>query len=233
MNPRKALLRALVTACGGAVVAAVASCGGGGGVTTDEQSYEVTQPIAALVVDARVADVRVDVTDEPVSVTEVHRFGDDRPATSHQVRGSTLHLVDTGCRNDEARCAVEFQVRLPAEADIRVTAQAGAVTMTGLGGRIDVHAEAGAFDGRALRSDSVKVTTESSAMALEFAEPPASVEATTEVGAIRVRVPSGAAYAVEADADLGASTISVQRDPASRHVIVAHSTAGAITVEEV
>ena len=66
---------------------------------------------------------------------------------------------------------------------------------------------------------------------MEFAEAPATVRASTEAGTIRVRVPDGTAYAVEADTDLGASDISVQRDPASEHRIAVRSSAGSITVE--
>jgi hypothetical protein len=42
---------------------------------------------------------------------------------------------------------------------------------------------------------------------------------TTELGAVEVRVPSDAAYAVEVDTDVGTSTVSVRKDPASAHRI--------------
>ena len=40
----------------------------------------------------------------------------DRPTTSHRVDGSTLHLSETGCRDNSVRCDVEFRVHLPAAA---------------------------------------------------------------------------------------------------------------------
>jgi hypothetical protein len=217
----------------GTALVALSACGGIGGssTTTQEQSYDISQQINALVVDARVAAVTVETGDGPVTVTEIYHFGDDKPSTSHRVDGSTLHWVDTGCRNDEVRCDVELRVRIPADASLQVKAEAGAVTVAGLAGSIDVTTEAGAFKGTSLSADEVSVTSQAGATSMDFAKPPTTVQASTEAGAIRVRVPSGTAYAVEADTDLGTSNISVQRDAASDHRITVHSSAGAVTVE--
>ena len=235
MNTRTRARRAAAVVGVGVALSALTACGGTGGgsttTTTEEQTYDVPQPINALAVDARVAAVTVETGNGPVTVTERYRFGDDKPSTSHRVDGSTLHLIDTGCRNDEVRCDVEFRVRVPAEASLLVKAQAGAVTVTGIAGRIDVTTEAGSFEGTTLTADEVSVTSQAGATSMEFAKAPATVRASTEAGTIRVRVPDGTAYAVEADTDLGASDISVQRDPASEHRIAVSSSAGSITVE--
>ena len=217
----------------GTALVALSACGGigGGSTTTQEQSYDISQQITALDVDARVAAVIVETGDGPVRVTETYHFGDDKPSTSHRVDGSTLHWTDTGCRNDEVRCDVELRVRIPADASLQVKAEAGAVTVAGLAGSIDVTTEAGAFEGTSLSADKVNVTSQAGATSLEFADPPTTVQASTEAGTIRVRVPSGTAYAVEADTGVGASKISVQRDPTSEHRIAVHSSAGAVTVE--
>jgi hypothetical protein len=216
----------------GTAIVALSACGGlGGGSTTEEASYDISQQITALDVDARMAAVIVETGDGPVTVTETYHFSDDKPRTSHRVDGSTLHWIDTGCRNDEVRCDVELRVRIPADASLQVKAEAGAVTVAGLAGSIDVTTEAGAFEGKLLSADKVNVTSQAGATSLEFAEPPTTVQASTEAGTIRVRVPSGTAYAVEADTALGTAKISVQRDPASVHRIAVHSSAGAVTVE--
>jgi hypothetical protein len=225
--------RTALTAPLGIALIALTACGGtdGGSTTREEQSYEISQPITALVVDARVAAVTIGTGDGPVTVKEIYRFGDDKPVTKHTVDSSTLRLTDTGCRNDEVRCDVEFQVRLPAAASLQVKAQVGAVKVTGLAGGIDVTTEAGAVEGTALSGETVSVTTQAGGTSLEFTEAPTLVRATTQAGGIRVKVPAGTAYAVEADTDLGASDISVQRDAGSAHKISLRSSLGAITVE--
>jgi len=226
----KVCTAAAVTAMG-LVLAAVSGCGGS--TRTDEQSYQVVEPIDALVVDARAAAVTIDSGDGPVTVTETYRFVDDKPATSHRVDGSTLRLTDTGCRNNDVRCDVEFRVHLPAAARAEIKAQAGAVKVTGLTGNVSVSTQAGAVEGRALGGAEVTISTQAGAANLEFARVPSSVRASTEVGAIEVRLPSGTSYAVDVQTTVGSSDVSVQRDPASPHKIEVRTRVGAVKVRNV
>jgi hypothetical protein len=205
----------------------------GGSTTTDQQSYEITEPIDALVVDARAAAVIVEGGDGPLTVDETYHFSDDKPATSHRVDGSTLHLTDSGCRNDDVRCDVEFRVHLPAAAHTEITSQAGAVRLTGLTGDVTVNTRAGAVEGRGLGSDEVSVETQAGAARLEFTQPPSTVRASTEVGAVEVRVPGDTSYAVDVQTTVGRSDVSVQRDPSSAHRIQIRTSVGAVKVAAV
>ena len=45
----------------------------GGSTTTDELSYQIDEPVTALVIDARAAGVAITVADGPVTVSEEHR----------------------------------------------------------------------------------------------------------------------------------------------------------------
>jgi hypothetical protein len=178
----------------------------------DRQSYQITDRIDALVVDARAAAVTLEAGDGPVTVDEIYRSGSDRPTTSHRVDGSTLHLTESGCRDNSVRCDVEFRVRLPAAATADITSQAGAVQGSGLGG------------------DRVRVSTKAGATTLAFTRAPSTVSASTEVGAVEVRVPSGTSYAVDVQSTVGLSDVSVQRDPASPHKIEVRTSVGAVRV---
>ena len=75
------------------------------------------------------------------------------------------------------------------------------------------------------------VVTSAGAMTLELAEAPATLQATTELGAVTVRVPASATYAVDVRADVGSSKVSVQQDAASPHKISVKTQVGAVTVE--
>lgn len=222
---------ATAVAAAGLVLAASSGCGGS--TTNDQQSYQVAESIDALVVNARAAAVTIEGGDGPVTVTEVYRFADEKPATSHRVEGSTLRLTDDGCRNDDVRCEVEFRVHLPAAARTEITAQAGAVKVIGLTGNVSISTQAGAVEGRALGGDSVTVSTQAGAATLEFAAAPSTVRASTELGAIEVRLPSGTGYAVDVQTTVGSSDVSVQRDPASRHKIEVRTGVGAVQVRNV
>jgi len=224
------------------VLAVLAGCGSptGASLTADQQSstaaaadrqsYQITDRIDALVVDARAAAVTLEVGDGPVTVDEIYHSGSDRPTTSHRVDGSTLRLTETGCRDNSVRCDVEFRVHLPAAATADITSQAGAVQVAGLTGNLTVTTQAGAVQGSGLGGDQVRVSTKAGATTLAFTRAPSTVSASTEVGAVEVRVPSGTSYAVDVQSTVGPSDVSVQRDPASPHKIEVRTSVGAVRV---
>lgn len=220
----------ILTALATLTLLPVAACFGPGS-TSDEKSYQIDEAVTALVVDARAAAVTIEAGDGPITVREVYRYSDGRPATTHAVSGGTLTLTESGCGDDDVRCEVQFHLRMPAATSTRITGQAGAVKITGMAGDVQVSTQAGAVDGTALTGDQVEVRSAAGAASLEFAEAPMSVKATTEVGAINVRVPGDRAYAVNAGTNVGATKVSVRKDAASRHHIDARTDLGAIQIE--
>jgi hypothetical protein len=201
------------------------------GLESETQSFEITEPVQRVVVAAEAGEVAITRGDGPVRVTETIHFRADKPRTSHSVAANTLQLTETGCETDDLRCHVDFEVRVPAATVVEITTAAGAVRLAGLGGDVTVVTEAGAIEATSLSSDRVSVTTEAGATSLEFIEPPTDVNATTELGAIVVKVPRGVAYAVDVDAEVGGSQVRVDQDPASTHRIAAKTQVGGVRVE--
>jgi hypothetical protein len=222
--------RVAVSAVMAVALGAMAACSAGR-TTTDEQSYEISEQVTALTVDGKAAVVTVEGGEGPVTVTEIYRYADDRPGTSHRLDGATLRLSDTGCQNDEGRCDVEFRVRVPSTTTVTVTTRAGAVKVNGLTGNVTVTTDAGVVEANRLAGDEVTVTTQAGATSLEFVEPPTSVKVSTQLGAVDVRLPSGTAYAVDVATGVGASDVSVQRDAASAHRIQIKTEVGAVKVK--
>ena len=208
----------------------LAACSGGF-TTPDELSYQIDQPLTALVIDARAASVAIAVGDGPVTVTEEHRYSSGKPTTAHQVTGQTLQLSESGCGDDDARCDVGYTIRMPKALSADITAQAGAVKLDGLAGDVHVTTQAGAVEGLALTSGEVIVKTEAGAASLEFAEAPTLVRTTTSVGAVELRVPGTTAYAVDVKTSAGTSSVGVENDPASTHRIEVHTDVGAVKIE--
>ncbi len=224
------MLTAAAAVTVGIAVTVLTGCAGGGSTTTDEQSYEIAEQVDSLVVDARAAAVAIETGDGPVTVTETYHFTGDKPVTSHRVDGRTLRLTETGCRTDNARCGVEFRIHLPAATRAEITSQAGAVRVTGLTGDMSVTTQAGAVEGRGLGGDEVSVSTQAGATTLEFARAPSIVRASTEVGAIEVRVPGGTSYAVDVHSAVGKTDVAVPRDSTSEHRIEARTNVGAVRI---
>jgi DUF4097 and DUF4098 domain-containing protein YvlB len=201
------------------------------GTTTEEVSYSIDQPVTALVVTARAASVAIVVGDGPVTVTEEHRYGRRKPATTHQVEGQTLRLTESGCGDDdELRCSVGYRIRLPKSMSADITASAGAVEVDGLSGNLHVATAAGSVEGRGLNSPEVTVETEAGALSLEFTKAPSLVRATTSLGAVELRLPGTTAYAVKASSEVGERSVTVDQDPASRHRIEVSTEVGAVKV---
>jgi hypothetical protein len=213
-----------------AVALPMAACGGGA-TTTDEVSYTIDQAVTSLVVDARAASVVIDAAEGPATVTEKHSYSDGKPVTEHRVDGQTLRLTESGCGDDNVRCQTEFRIRMPGASSAEITARAGAVTVHGLAGNIHVTTEAGAVEGTGLSGDAVVIKTQAGATSLEFTEAPSDLQATSQVGAVKVRLPDSAAYAIEVDTDVGKSDVSVRKDPASPHRVRINTQVGAVSIE--
>ncbi|MEU4420837.1 hypothetical protein AB0F81_09430 [Actinoplanes sp. NPDC024001] len=213
-----------------ALLAVLAACGDAA-LTSDEQSYQVDEPVDAVVVDARAAAITIEAGPGPIRVTERFRYGENRPETAHSVQSGRFTLTETGCRDDGIRCEVEFRIQVPAETRTDVTAKAGAVTLTGLTGPVQVTTDAGAIRGSGLGAPQVKVGSQAGATELEFTKAPASLAVRTEVGAVSLGLPPETAYAVSVTTEIGRSKVTVDQDPASKHRIEVQTRVGAVSIE--
>ena len=199
--------------------------------TTAELSYQIDQSVSALVIEARAASVAIVAGDGPVTVTEEHRYSRSKPTTAHQVDGQTLRLTESGCGDDNLRCDVDYRIRMPMAMSAEITAQAGAVKVDGLSGDLQVATQAGAVEGRALTSAEVIIETAAGAASLEFAKAPTLVRAKTNAGAVELRVPGTTAYAVDVRTSVGATSVDVDEDPASKHRIEVSTDVGAVKIQ--
>ncbi len=203
------------------------------GQRTEEQSYEITEAVTSVVIDARAGAVAVVAGNGPLRVTERYEYRDDKPRTSHQVDKATLKLTETGCASDTIRCSVSFRIQVPEATAVTITTNAGAVELHDLAGDIRVQTDAGAVEGKNLTGNNVSVETDAGATSLHFREPPAAVDATTDLGAISVEVPRGTVYAVDVTTSVGGADVTVDRDPSSPHKITLQTNVGGIKVRAV
>ena len=199
--------------------------------TTEKLDYQIDQAVTALVIDARAASVDIVAGDGPVTVTEEHRYSRTKPTTAHAVEGQMLRLTESGCGDDELRCDVDYRIRMPKAMSAEITAQAGRVKVDGLGGDLRVATQAGAVEGRALRSANATIETAAGAASLEFAAAPTLVRARTSAGAVELRVPGTVAYAVDVRTSVGAAVVDVDKNPASKHRIEVQTDVGAVKIE--
>jgi DUF4097 and DUF4098 domain-containing protein YvlB len=203
------------------------------GSHTEQTTYQITQTVSQLQLDAHSGRVTVTAGNGPISVTESYTYSDDKPATSHAVNGDTLDLKEDGCQHERTingRCEVGWDIQVPAGTTLALTTRAGGIAVTGMAGQIDAKTNAGGVRARSLASKTVTAKTNAGGVDLQFAQVPDQVQATSNAGGIEVVVPAGQSYAVQADSNTGRPEVDVNQSDSSTHKIQAKTNAGSIEI---
>jgi hypothetical protein len=191
--------------------------------------HQITSPVSTLVVTSQVGSVTVSGGSGPATtVTEVSTYSSEPPVTTRTISGGTLTVSYT-CPT-ELVCAVSYDIQVPRSAAVHVTAQTGKIMLSGLAGQVTAKADAGLITAAGLTGTSVSLTTDVGGINADFAGAPATIAAVARVGAITLRVPTGAAYAVTANATVGQATVSIPQASSAPHTITATTDVGAILV---
>jgi hypothetical protein len=191
--------------------------------------YQITATVSTVVIVTHVGNITVTGSSGPdVSVTQHVYYTRTAPATTRTVSGNTL-TVTYHC-HVQVVCGVAYTLAVPRAVTVRATAGAGAVRLTGLAGSVTAKADAGNITATGLASASVSLTTRVGGVSASFTAAPSTVQASTNVGAITVRVPGTASYKVTADARVGKTTISAPQSASSSRTITATTDVGAIIV---
>jgi DUF4097 and DUF4098 domain-containing protein YvlB len=170
--------------------------------------------------------------------------------TSHRaaVDGSTL-VVRSSCPILSSWCHVDYRLEVPAEVALVARIDNGRLTVRDLDGGVDVDGDNGSIEltrlsgsvtastdnGRlvatGLRSGTVLADSDNGRVSLGFAEPPSTVQATTDNGSVEIVLPVGSeSYRVDVDTHHGSTDVGVRTDPSSDRVIVGRTNNGSVTV---
>lgn len=175
--------------------------------------------------------VRSAETDE-IEIVATLREADEGDATYRIETDDDAVIVTGECDGGWLDpCSVGFEIDVPADLDVTVATDNGAIELDRIAGRVDLETDNGAIDAVALRSDDIRASTDNGAIDLDVVAPPDSVDAHTDNGAVTVRLPDdGVAYDVDADSDNGSVSIDVRTDPESDRRIVIRTDNGRIDV---
>lgn len=236
-----------------AVVVAVSALAGqhAGHTTTrhrDTSSYSVQGPVRALVVTAHLGDVVVSGGPNNVaSVTQHVVFQGHAPSVSHRLAASTLSLT-SHCPPGEF-CSVGYDITVPRTTAVQisdevgavrlsalagqvtVTVDAGQINLSSLSGQVDALTRAGSILGQNMSSQHADLRVSTGEIDVSFATPPAAISATTDLGAVILRVPNTVAYDVVTNAGVGHIGVSITEDTAAPRTITTRTDIGAITIE--
>lgn len=129
------------------------------------------------------------------------------------------------------RCEGAFEVVMAPGTDLETDLVTGGVEATGLAGGVDLRVVTGAVDLRRTVAPEVAVDVTTGGMVLDFAEPPTSVLANADVGAISVSVPDdGTAYDVAVTSGVGGEDVQVETAATSDNVMQLSTSVGGVEV---
>jgi hypothetical protein len=155
-----------------------------------------------------------------------------RPHVATHVEGSTL-VVSSSCPDSGPvnRCKADIDLAIPFDADVVVHGDSGDLVAERLAGHLDLRTGSGDVGGRDLNPSAVRATTDAGDVDLDFTTQPVSVKANSDSGDVRVSVPAGGEYRVDATTSAGDVNVrGLLRNDRAFRSISATADAGDVTV---
>jgi hypothetical protein len=189
------------------------------GGSRTSSTYAVSAPVSTLVVSSGVGAVTITGNQRStVSVTEQIQFSARPPAMTRTLAGKTLTL-GYQCP-DESMCSASYDIQVPRGVAVRVSSGVGEIRLSSLAGTVTATSGTGLISAAGLTSRTASFTTNLGEINAVFATAPTTVHATTNLGAINLRVPGTVSYDVNAPpGELGSAIITIPQSSSSRHVI--------------
>jgi hypothetical protein len=200
------------------------------GGSQTSSTYAVSAPVSTLVVSSGVGAVTITGSQRStVSVTEQVQFSARPPAMTRTLAGKTLTL---GYRcPDESMCSASYDIQVPRGVAVRVSSGVGEIRLSALAGTVTAKSGTGLISAADLTSRTASFTTNLGEINAVFVTAPTTVHATTNLGAINLRVPGTVSYDVNAPpGELGSAIITIPQSSSSRHVIDAVCNMGSLLI---
>ena len=192
-------------------------------VRRSRETVSFQGPVRAVEIDLDAGEVTVRGSGRSdARVRRTVRRGLRRPRITEAVDDGVLRLrVSSGI--------VQYEIDVPRSAAVVVRGDAASATVIGVAGFVEVQAEAGSIEGRALGGSAVRATTSAGSIRLSFDRPPDRVVARTDRGSVDLTLPAGA-YDVDVSCTRGQGRIGVPVTPGARCHVRAHSSSGPVRI---
>jgi len=115
----------------------------------------------------------------------------------------------------------------------QVTAHTNAenINLSSVSGPIEITGHAGSILGQNVSSARATLRSSAGGIDVTFSAAPATINATTNVGSVTLRVPGSVSYNVRTSVGVGSARADVTRSKTSPHAITASTWTGSITIE--
>ncbi|HEU0042580.1 MAG TPA: DUF4097 family beta strand repeat-containing protein [Jiangellaceae bacterium] len=220
--------------------------------STDQATVSIDESFSRVEIDVSAGTVElVGTSDDGATLesrTEHSWFSD--ASVKHEIDGDTLHITGdcSGTLVLSAWCVTNVTLSLPADVEVVAKSSAGTVTARGLEGEtrlessagvvrvedqsgdLTAHSSAGRVVVDGLSADTANVTSSAGTVEIHAVQPPRSLDAESSAGTVRVSLPDGVSYDIDADTSAGSTTVDAPSDPSSQYKVRAFSSAGSVTV---
>jgi hypothetical protein len=193
-------------------------------------AYTVSAPVSSLVVAGELGEVTITGSQRStVSVTEQIQYSDRPPVMTRAMTGKTLTL---GYRcPDESKCTASYDIQVPRDMAVRASSANGEIRLSALAGPVQASSHLGLISASGLTSSTASFTSDLGEIDAVFTTAPTTVHATTDMGAINIRVPGTVSYDVNVTpGGLGSANVTVPQSSSSRHVIDAACGMGSVLI---
>jgi hypothetical protein len=202
---------------------------GAGAHNPPASQFTVSKRVTAVVIDGGSGSIDVTGTAQrDVTVSQRASYTSKAPAAAHKLTGTVLTL-SYSCPT-QLSCAVSYDVKLPRDVAVTVSASAGSITVNSLAGTLTARASAGLITADDLRCAVASFDANAGGVVATFSAAPRSLTASTNVGPITLTVPGSVSYQVATHTVVGTATVTVRRG-GTAHVISARSDLGSISVD--
>ncbi|MEV0403429.1 DUF4097 family beta strand repeat-containing protein [Actinoallomurus sp. NPDC050550] len=222
---------------------------------------DISGPVKVVDVNGDSGRVTITTGGSGVRIHRTVRYQDGTPHPGQRLEDGTLTFtkdcsrcsidyeltvpasVTVRARADSGKLDISGVAAVDAEADsgsvkvrsvkgaVRAHSDSGSVAVEDLWGTLDLAAESGSVRAIDLRSTTVRASSDSGSLRLEFAAAPTDVRATTDSGSLHVTVPGGP-YNVQANTDSGDRNVSsVPHDPSAPRRLYLRTDSGSLTAE--
>jgi hypothetical protein len=192
-------------------------------------SFTIDRRVTTVIIEAGSGSVDVTAASRStVAVSQQASYSTKPPVASRTLSGTTLTLSYTCAA--ELTCGISYTVAVPEGVAVRVSAGAGAITLTGLSGPVSAQTGAGLITAVDLGAADASLKSNAGGIIATWSVPPRSLHASTDLGAITLTVPGSVAYKISTRTLVGTSMITVRRSASSPYAITASSDIGSVSI---
>ena len=200
---------------------------------TTQQTLAPDAAVTKVVIDDGDGDLflHAGVAGQPLKVVAREHRSFSRPRTTWATSNGVFTVTGrcTGSWWFNGDCSIDLDVTLPPGTALDVTTGYGDVRLDGITGTVAADSGNGDITMARMASPNVQATTGNGDIKI-ISSAATSITARTGNGDLTLIVPDGATYKVQADTGNGDPVIDFVSDPASTHVLDAHTDNGDLTI---